>query len=64
LWASFAFATPTTRIYIGGYSGYYTHFSDVGEQVNLNDTTQQFGQWWREVKEHFITIIAKAMFNI
>jgi L-ascorbate metabolism protein UlaG (beta-lactamase superfamily) len=30
LWLSYVFASPTMKIYIGGDSGYDTHFADVG----------------------------------
>jgi L-ascorbate metabolism protein UlaG (beta-lactamase superfamily) len=31
LWVSFALATPTKNIYIGGDSGYDTHFAEIGK---------------------------------
>ncbi|MDB5193784.1 MAG: beta-lactamase [Segetibacter sp.] len=32
LWLSFLFQTPTMKIYIGGDSGYDTHFAEIGNQ--------------------------------
>ncbi len=32
LWASFVLQTPTKQIYIGGDSGYDTHFAEIGQQ--------------------------------
>ncbi|MFD0837077.1 MBL fold metallo-hydrolase [Mariniflexile aquimaris] len=32
LWASFALQTPSTNIYIGGDSGYDTHFKTIGDK--------------------------------
>lgn len=32
LWASFLLQTPTRKIYIGGDSGYDTHFADIGKR--------------------------------
>ncbi|MCG8698494.1 MAG: MBL fold metallo-hydrolase [Bacteroidales bacterium] len=37
LWASFALTTPTTKIYIGGDSGYDTHFAEIGKQFESFD---------------------------
>ncbi|MCF8254762.1 MAG: MBL fold metallo-hydrolase [Bacteroidia bacterium] len=32
LWVSFALQTPTLKIYLGGDSGYDTHFAEIGEK--------------------------------
>ncbi|OBQ56744.1 MBL fold metallo-hydrolase [Tamlana sp. s12] len=37
LWASFVLKTPSSNIYIGGDSGYYTHFKTIGEQYGPFD---------------------------
>lgn len=37
LWASFVLNTPTQRIFIGGDSGYGTHFSQIGQQYGPFD---------------------------
>ncbi len=37
LWASFALYTPTTKIYIGGDSGYDKHFAEIGERYGPFD---------------------------
>jgi len=37
LWASFVLKSPTTTIYIGGDSGYDTHFKDIGDKYGPFD---------------------------
>ncbi|NCI47126.1 MBL fold metallo-hydrolase [Sediminibacterium sp. WSJ-3] len=37
LWMSFAFLTPSYRLYLGGDSGYDTHFAAIGEQYGPFD---------------------------
>ena len=37
LWASFAFMTPSSSIYIGGDSGYGKHFLEIGERYGPFD---------------------------
>lgn len=32
LWASFLIETPSQKIYMGGDSGYDTHFAEIGKQ--------------------------------
>ncbi|WP_316835447.1 MBL fold metallo-hydrolase [Pedobacter nutrimenti] len=37
LWMSYVLQTPTTKIYIGGDSGYDTHFAEIGRQFGPID---------------------------
>lgn len=37
LWVSFALTTPTKKIYLGGDSGYDTHFADIGKKFGPFD---------------------------
>lgn len=37
LWVSFLLETPTQKIYIGGDSGYDTHFKEIGQQFGTID---------------------------
>lgn len=37
LWASFLLQTPSLKIYMGGDSGYDTHFAEIGEQFGEID---------------------------
>ncbi len=37
LWASFVLRTPTMRIFLGGDSGYDTHFADIGRRFGPFD---------------------------
>jgi L-ascorbate metabolism protein UlaG (beta-lactamase superfamily) len=37
LWASYVLQTPTMKIYIGGDSGYDTHFADIGNKYGPFD---------------------------
>lgn len=50
LWASFVLQTPESRIYIGGDSGYDTHFKTIGEKFGPFDIaileTGQYNTSW------------------
>jgi L-ascorbate metabolism protein UlaG (beta-lactamase superfamily) len=37
LWCSFLLQTPSMKIYMGGDSGYDTHFADIGKQFGVID---------------------------
>lgn len=51
LWSSFALQTPTLHIYIGGDSGYDTHFSEIGKQYGPFDIAiLECGQYNRNWK--------------
>lgn len=50
LWSSFALKTLTTNIYLGGDSGYDTHFAQIGEKYGPFDLAilecGQYGKYW------------------
>lgn len=51
LWMSFALITPTKRIYIGGDSGYDTHFEEIGKSYGPFDlAVLECGQYNRNWK--------------
>jgi L-ascorbate metabolism protein UlaG (beta-lactamase superfamily) len=39
LWAGFAIALPSARIFFAGDSGYWTHFADIGRQLGPFDVS-------------------------
>lgn len=51
LWASFLLQTPTMKIYLGGDSGYDTHFEEIGKQFGPIDLAilenGQYGDGWK-----------------
>lgn len=53
VWASFALITPTQKIYIGGDSGYDSHFKKIGEKFGGFDLaileTGQYNQDWKYI---------------
>lgn len=53
IWASFVFESPTQKIYIGGDSGYDTHFKKIGEKFGSLDLvileTGQYNKDWRYI---------------
>lgn len=53
LWTSFALLTPSLKIYIGGDSGYDTHFSEIGDQFGGFDLAilenGQYDKSWRYI---------------
>ncbi len=53
LWMSFAFKTPSQNIFIGGDSGYDTHFKVIGEQFGPFDLAilecGQYNKNWRYI---------------
>lgn len=53
LWSSFILKTPTMKIYIGGDSGYDTHFKTIGEQFGPFDLVMlecgQYNPWWQNI---------------
>lgn len=53
LWASFLLQTPTLKIYLGGDSGYDTHFSRIGKQFGEIDLAilenGQYGSGWKYI---------------
>ncbi len=53
LWASFVFKTPNLTIYIGGDSGYGTHFSEIGNTYGPFDLAilenGQYDKNWKHI---------------
>jgi L-ascorbate metabolism protein UlaG (beta-lactamase superfamily) len=53
LWSSFVLKTPTQKIYIGGDSGYDTHFKTIGEEHGPFDLALlecgQYNKNWRHI---------------
>ena len=53
LWASFLIETPSQTVYMGGDSGYDTHFAEIGEQFpNIDLAILENGQYnenWRYI---------------
>jgi L-ascorbate metabolism protein UlaG (beta-lactamase superfamily) len=53
LWASYLIETPTQKIYIGGDSGYDTHYAEIGKQFgNIDLAILENGQYdkdWRYI---------------
>jgi len=53
LWASFVLKSPTQKIYIGGDSGYDTHFKDIGDKFGPFDLAilenGQYNQNWKYI---------------
>jgi L-ascorbate metabolism protein UlaG (beta-lactamase superfamily) len=53
LWMSFIFQTPTMKIYIGGDSGYDSHFREVGNKFGPFDLVilenGQYGKNWKYI---------------
>ena len=56
LWCSYLLETPTMNIYIGGDSGYDTHFADIGSRFNnIGIAILENGQYnnaWRYIHMH------------
>lgn len=50
LWLSFALSTPTIKIFLGGDSGYDTHFKTIGEKFGPFDLAilecGQYNEYW------------------
>jgi L-ascorbate metabolism protein UlaG (beta-lactamase superfamily) len=53
LWLSFVINTPTKKIFIGGDSGYDTHFKTIGEKFGPFDLVilecGQYNKYWRHI---------------
>jgi L-ascorbate metabolism protein UlaG (beta-lactamase superfamily) len=75
LWASFVLQTPTMKIYIGGDSGYDTHYAEIGAQHGPIDLALldngQYDKKWRyihtlpnEVVQAAIDLKAKRLFPV
>ncbi len=75
LWASYLLAMPSRKIYIGGDSGYDTHFAEIGERFSDIDLAilenGQYNQTWRyihtlpeELMPAFRDLKAKRLFTV
>ncbi len=53
LWTSFVLQTPTLKIYLGGDSGYDTHFAEIGKSFGPFDLAilecGQYNAYWRYI---------------
>jgi L-ascorbate metabolism protein UlaG (beta-lactamase superfamily) len=53
LWLSFVLETPDFQLYLGGDSGYDTHFAEIGEQFGGFDLAildnGQYNKAWQEI---------------
>jgi L-ascorbate metabolism protein UlaG (beta-lactamase superfamily) len=53
IWVSFVLITPTKRLFIGGDSGYDTHFSDIGKAYGPFDLAilecGQYNDYWKYI---------------
>ncbi len=53
IWVSFVFKTPTMKIFIGGDSGYDTHFADIGKRLGPFDLAilenGQYNKNWKYI---------------
>lgn len=53
LWASFILTTPTKKIFLGGDSGYDTHFAEIGEKYGPFDLAilenGQYNKSWKHI---------------
>ena len=53
LWASFVIQTPQNKIYVGGDSGYDTHFKEIGEKFGPFDLAilecGQYHPYWKYI---------------
>lgn len=53
LWASFLLQTPSEKIYVGGDSGYDTHYKEIGEKFGKIDLSilenGQYNEGWKYI---------------
>lgn len=53
LWVSFVLQTPTMRLFLGGDSGYGTHFNAIGQQFGPFDVAilecGQYNEYWKHI---------------
>ena len=53
LWSAFILQTPAYKLYLGGDSGYDTHFKEIGEQHGPFDLAilecGQYHDYWRDI---------------
>lgn len=67
LWTSFVLLSPGFRIFLGGDSGYDTHFSEIGEQFGPFDLAilenGQYNRYWKYIhaRPHEVLKAAKEL---
>lgn len=53
LWMAFVLTTPTTKMFLGGDSGYDTHFASIGKKFGLFDVAilecGQYHEYWHNI---------------
>lgn len=53
LWSSFVFTTPSLKLYLGGDSGYDTHFAEIGKKFGPFDLAilenGQYNKSWKHI---------------
>ena len=75
LWTAFVLQTPTKKLYLGGDSGYDTHFTDIGDQFGPFDLAilecGQYSEYWKyihmmpeETVQAGIDLKAKCIFPV
>lgn len=75
LWTSFILQTPKRKIYLGGDSGYDTHFADIGREYGPFDLAiledGQYNEYWKyihmmpeEVVQAATDLRANALFPV
>lgn len=75
LWSSYVLETPSTKIYIGGDSGYDTHFAEIGKNYGPFDLVLlengQYDKSWKyihmmpeEVLDAAVDLKAKKLFPV
>jgi len=75
LWASFLIQTPSQKIYLGGDSGYDTHYKKIGEQFGEIDLAilenGQYSKNWKYIHlmpeylvQAFMDLNAKRLFTV
>lgn len=62
LWLSYLLQTPTMKIYIGGDSGYDTHFAEIGQEFGPIDLAiLEDGQY--DIKWRYIHLLPEEVLN-
>ncbi|MDU1906141.1 MAG: MBL fold metallo-hydrolase [Dysgonomonas sp.] len=75
IWSSFLFETPSRKIYVGGDSGYDTHFADIGSRFpDIDLAILENGQYdkdWKyihllpeQIPQAFKDLRAKKLFTV
>lgn len=65
LWLSFVLKTPNSSIFIGGDSGYDTHFKEIGDQFGPFDLAMlengQYNEKWKYIHAHPTEVVKAAI---